>query len=278
MSDKIDGLIKKSFEMNFEPGMDINKKILEEVEHRKKSRMLLSLSRVAVIIIAIIFMGSVGVYASNHIFKKGFVTEHSVSVGNPDYVDDAAIVSSEESVVTESVGHEEGNKNVRWISKDVQTVNGYATNTYYAYKDYETAVLDSGLDNWFNKSYENAEDVIYVVTETEDTVIHCINANFLYGEGNFYIDEEIMSGNIAEDAAHSVCLQNTNNERTYTSASGQAFTLVDEITANDNQKKTIIFVMVAYDDYFGYISFENLKDKEIHKILDTVKLQDKSMD
>ena len=73
MSDKIDGLIKKSFEMNFEPGMDINKKILEEVEHRKKSRMLLSLSRVAVIIIAIIFMGSVGVCASNHIFKKGFV-------------------------------------------------------------------------------------------------------------------------------------------------------------------------------------------------------------
>lgn len=274
MKDKIDILIEKSLHLDFEPDREIKKNILEGrvKEHTGKKTGLFSLSRVAVVVIAVICMGSAGVYASNNIIKKVFVTEHAVSVGNTEYIDDKEIVSQDGDVTTENIGHEEGNGKVKWISKDVQVVNGLATNTYYQYKDYETALLDAGLDNWFQISYKNAENVIYVVTQTEDTLEQCIEADFLYGEGSFHVCEERMTGNIAGDAAHSVQLKNTNNKRDYTSASGQVFTLVDEITDKGEEKKTITFVMVAYGDHFGYISFENLKDEEIHEILDTVKI------
>ncbi len=273
MEDRIDILIEKSLQFDFEPDKEVNERILGGANHRRKNGVLFSFPRVAVAAIAIICMGSVGVYAATNIIKKVFITDHSISVGNSEYVDDAAIALQEKDVKTENVGHEEGGENVKWISKDVQVVNGYATNTYYVYKDYKTALQDAELDNWFGTSYENTENVIYVVTETEDTVDRCLNADFSYGEGSFHVCEEIMTGNIAEDVACSIKLENTNNKRDYTSASGQVFTLVDQITADGAEQKTMTFVMVAYDDYFGYIAFENLKDEEIHKVLDTVEIQ-----
>ncbi len=272
MEDRIDILIEKSLQFDFEPDKEINERILGCANHRRKNGVLFHLPRVAVAAIAIICMGSVGVYAATNIIKKVFITDHSISVGNSEYVDDAVIALPEEDVKTENVGHEEGGENVKWISKDVQVVNDYATNTYYKYKDYKTALQDAGFDNWFGTSYENTENVIYVVTETEATVDRCINADFSYGEGSFHVCEEIMTGNIAEDVAHSIKIENTNNKRDYTSASGQVFTLVDQITADGAEQKIMTFVMVAYDDYFGYIAFENLKDEEIYKILDTVEI------
>lgn len=272
MKDKMDILIERSLQLDFEPDREIKENILESMKHRRKKTGLLSLPRVAVVIVAGICMSSVGVYAASLVIKNVFITDHAISVGNPEYVDDEAIASPEEDVTIENIGHEEGSENVKWLSKDVQIVNGFATNTYYEYKDYETALLDAELDNWFQTSYKNAENAIYVVTQTEDTLEECIEVNFLYGEGRFHVCEERMTGNIAEDVAHSIKLKNTNNKRDYTAASGQVFTLVDEITDDGEEQKTTTFVMVAYDDYFGYISFENLKDEEIHKILDTVKV------
>ena len=272
MKDRIDILIEKSLQLDFEPDKGVNEKILEGVKQRRKNGGLVNLPKVAAIVLAIICMGSIGVYAASNIIKKVFVTDHSISVGNPEYVDDAAIASKEEDVTTENIAHEEGDENVKWIIKDVQVVNGYATNTYYAYKDYETALQDAKLHNWFNTSYEGADNATYVVTETEDTVDRCIDASFLYGEGRFFVCEQVMTGNIAADVAHSIKLENTNNERDYTSASGQVFTLVDQITDDGTEKRTTTFVMVAYDDYYGYIAFEDLDDEEIHKILDTVEI------
>lgn len=270
MKDKIDVLIEKSFEVDYNPDKELNKRILECAKRRQGNGRLWRLPKVAVAVIAVICMGSVVVYAASSIIREVFITEHSVSVGNPDYVDDEAIAAPEEPVTTESVLHEEGNESVNWISKDVEVVNGYATNTYYAYKDYETALQDSGLDNWFNTVYENEEAVTYVVTETEDFVERCINAGFVYGGGSFFLSEGIMTGNLAEDLTRSVQLANTNNKRDYTSVSGQVFTLVDEITEDGIGKRVRTYVMIAYGDYDGYICFENLKNEEIYKILDTL--------
>lgn len=271
MKDRIDVLIEKSFAADYNPDKELNEKILECVKHRQGNRMLWQLPKVAVAVIAVICMGGV-VYAAGSIIKEVFITEHSIFTGNPDYVDDEVVAVSEESVTAENVQHEDGNDSVNWISKDVEIVNGYATNTSYAYKDYETALQDSGLDNWFHTPYENAENVFYVVTETEDFVERCIDAGFVYGTGSFFVSESVMTGNIAEDVTTSIKLANTNNKRDYTSASGQVFTLVDEITEDGTNKRVRTFVMIAYGDYSGYISFENLEDEEIHKILDTVEL------
>lgn len=271
MKDRIDVLIEKSFAADYNPDKELNEKILECVKHRQGNRMLWQLPKVAVAVIAVICMGGV-VYAAGSIIKEVFITEHSIFTGNPDYVDDEVVAVSEESVTAENVQHEDGNDSVNWISKDAEIVNGYATNTSYAYKDYETALQDSGLDNWFHTAYENAENVIYVVTETEDFVERCIDAGFVYGTGSFLVSESVMTGDIAENVTTSIKLANTNNKRDYTSASGQVFTLVDEITEDGTNKRVRTFVMIAYGDYSGYISFENLEDEEIHKILDTVEL------
>lgn len=270
--DNMDILLENALRPNLEPSKEINEKILGSIGHRRSNNMMFKLARVAAVIIAIICVGSIGVYAASQVIKKGFTTEHSISVGNPDYVDDAAIASPGDAVTIENVGHEEGDDSVNWITKDVQVVNGCATNTYYGYKDYETALLDSELANWFNTSYENPENVIYVVTETEDIVERAIDATFLYGEGSFSLHESIMTGNISGDAAYSIQLQNTNNKRNYTSKSGLEFTLVDEITNDGVGEEITTFVMIAYDDYSGYISFHNLNDDEIHMILDTVNI------
>lgn len=272
--DKIDILIEKSLETDYEPGNELNEKILESARHRKKRGIIYKLPRVAAIVLAITCMGSIGVYAAGPIIKKIFTTDHSISTGNPDYVDDDAIASPEDEVSTENLGYEEGDENVNWLTKNVQVVNGYARNTYYTYRDYETALKDAKLDNWFTESYENDGDVTYVVTETEDFLEYSIDASFSYGNGRFFVCEDVLTGNIAEDFAYSVRLENTNNERDYTSASGETFTLVDQITKDGTAEVTTTFVMIVYDDYRGYISFENLTDEEIHKILDTVKVHE----
>lgn len=273
MKNNIDKLIQKAFEQEYKPEPELNEMILEQAKRRKKGRRIVwGLPRVAVIAFAVLCMGGAGVYAANSILKDVFITDHSISSGNPDNVNDEAIAQPEVPVTTEHVLHEEGNETVNWISKDVQIVNGSAKNTYYIYEDYETALLDAGLDNWFCKSYEAAENAVYVITETEDLQEYCVSASFLYGGGSFHIEEEILKGNISEDTAYSVKLTNTNNKRTYTSASGQDFTLVDEMTENDGEKTVKTFVMIAYDNYYGYIFFENLSDAEIHQILDTVKI------
>lgn len=274
MKDNMDILLKKALEPTIEPAQELNNKVLESIQQRDtkeaKGKRAVRLSRVAVAMIAVCCLTPLGVYAANKVMKKASVTEHSISVGNPDYIDDAAIASSEEPVKTETVSHEEGNESVKWLTKDVEKVNDYATNTYYAYKDYETAVKDAGLDTWFDKNYENEGNVTYAVTETEDFVNKSINVEFIYGEGRFSISEQIMTGNVAEDAATSIQLQNTNNRRDYTSKSGQVFTLVDQIANDGTEDTTTTFVIIAYDSYYGYISFNNLKEEDIHNILDTV--------
>lgn len=274
MKDNMDILLKKALEPTIEPDQELNNKVLESIRQKDtketKGKRAVRLSRVAVAMIAVFCLAPLGVYAANKVMKKASVTEHSISVGNPDYIDDAAIASSEEPVKTETVSHEEGNESVKWLTKDVEKVNDYATNTYYVYKDYETAVKDAGLDTWFDKNYENAGNVTYAVTETEDFVNKSIDAEFIYGEGRFSISEQIMTGNVAEDAATSIQLQNTNNRRDYTAKSGQVFTLVDQIANDGTEDITTTFVIIAYDSYYGYISFNNLKEEDIHNILDTV--------
>lgn len=272
MKDDMDILLEKALQPNVAPCRDLNEKILRSMGDKRKNRAAFKLTRVAAVVIAILCVGSVGVYAANYILKKAIVTDHTLSVGNPDYIDDGAIASPEDAVTTENMGHEEGDETVNWITKDVQVVNGYATNTYYAYGDYETALLDSGLDNWFNTVYENDENVIYCVTETEDVMYYSIDAIFNYGRGTFSICESVITGNIAEDMAYSVSLQNTHNKRMYTSESGQEFTLVDEIIEDENGEHITTYVVIAYGDYYGSISFKNLTDDDIYQILDTVKI------
>lgn len=273
MKDNMDNLLKKALQPNDLPDAELNEKIIEmgtKVRKYKQERMVMKLARTAAVVLGVISLGSVTVYAANKVIKNVLVTDHAISVGNPDYIDDAAIAKDEEIPPIENVLHEEGDASVKWLTKDVQVVGGYATNTYYAYPDYATAISDAGLDNWFREKLEDAEYVTYVLTETEDYTEKSINASFFYHEGSFFVSENIMTGNIAEDVASSIKLQNTNNVREYQSETGYEFTLVDEISEEEGETITTTFVMVAFDDYYGYISFNDLSEDEMKAILDMI--------
>ena len=77
---------------------------------------------------------------------------------------------------------------------------------------------------------------------------------------------------IAENAAYSVIMNKTSNERSYTSKSGIEFTLVDDIEAKvgGTESGVSTFVMIAYGKYVNYIRFDNMTDDEIHDIMDKV--------
>lgn len=273
MKDKMDFLLESALQPNDSPDIELNEKIIEmsaKVRKHKPESFVLKLAKTAAIVIGVVSVGSVSVYAASQVIKKVFVTDHTISVGNPDYVDDDAIARDEKIPTIENVLHEDGDASVKWLTKDVQVVGGYATNTYYTYPDYETALSDTGLDNWFREPFEDVSDVTYVLTETEDHTDKSINATYFYHDGSFFVSENIMAGNVAEDVANSILLKNTNNVREYTSGSGYEFTLVDEISEGEEGTITTTFVMIAYDDYYGYISFNDLSDEEIQSILNTV--------
>ncbi|MGN0394938.1 MAG: hypothetical protein ACI4EF_06210, partial [Coprococcus sp.] len=121
MKDDMDILLENALKPDFEPDKELNEKILGSIGHRKSSKTFKVL-RAAAAIVAIICVSSIGVYAASQIIRKVFVTDHSISVGNPDYLYDDEMNSMEEEVTIENIGHEEGADNVNWITKDVQVV------------------------------------------------------------------------------------------------------------------------------------------------------------
>lgn len=273
MKDNMDIILEAALQPNILPDTDLNEKIIAmsvATGKQNTTSTVLRLARVAAIFLIVICVGSVSVYAAGKLIKKVFVTDHTISVGNPDYVDDAVVAMDEEMVDVKDKSHEDGDGSVRWLTKDVQVVGGYTTNTYYTYKDYATAILDTGLHNWFHEVVGDVESITYVLSENEDFTEKSINASYYYHDGSFQVSENVVTGNIASDVANSITLKNTDNVREYTSVSGYEFTLVDQIMESEDGVITTTFVMIAYDDYYGYISFDNLSDEEIKSILDTV--------
>lgn len=267
MKDRMDILLEKALQPEFEPETELNNKIFEAMKTRKANKAA-RYTKVAVMILGGVLLSSTAVYAANLIIEKVFVTEHTISVGNPEYVDDAAIAADDGSnAQVDTLSEEKGNENVNWESKKVEKVNNFATNTYYEYSDFQKALTDSKLPNWFNKTYETVNNATYVVSEFDGAKSEELAAEFSHGNGTFFMSVSIMTGNVAEDVAHSLQLKNTGNERTYASAMGQEFTLVDEKREDGT---VVTYVFIVYDSYFGYISFSEMTEEEIHQILDTV--------
>lgn len=261
--------------------------IFEALEYKKSNivrfpKMMHKFGKVAAITALLLCVGTASVYAAATVIKKKIITDqgviitdHAVSVGNPDYVDDDAISSDEGEVTIENKEHVDGDETVNWLTKDVQIVNGDAVNTYYRYTAYETAVADFDMSLWFSSFPGECMFVTAALTETPDTLHKSINASYQYKSGEVYLYEDIMTGNVAEDVAQSVVLKNTSNIRQYTNVNGRVFTLVDEKSNNHETGEEVIttYVMLTEEKYFGYISFAGISEDDMHEILDMLLLK-----
>ena len=289
-------LLREALRPELSPSAELNERILsgDTVVDTKKQkdgiRKWYILPKAAVAAAAIVLVSSAGVYAATRLLSDPVVTDHSISVGNTEYVDDDAIMATEEPPTITNISSEKGDENVKWLTKDVEIVNGY-TNTRYTYATYEEAAAEAGMDQWLSSEYYVTEESagftdiegdgyhskeVYadfrVITGIEGDGYHNkeVDADFRVKEGRIHINESLADAGVAEDAAYSILLQHPSNERTYTAENGLQYKLIDDVAGEE--QSTITYVMIAYDKYTGYLSFEGMTDEEIHEVLEDVKL------
>jgi len=275
MKPNMDRLLKEALRPELSPSAELNERILSgnrEVDPKKQKngiRKWYMFPKAAVAAAALVLIGSAGVYAATKLLSDPVVTEHSISVGNTEYVDDDAIMASEEPATVENISSEKGDENVKWLTKDVEIVNGY-TNTRYTYATYEEAAAEAGMDRWLGTEYASASPASFTDVEGQGYHSKMVNAEFHVKSGVVFISESVAEAGVADDAAYSIRMQHPSNERTYTAENGLQFKLVDDTSAEGN---VTTFVLIAYDRYTGYLSFEGLTDEEIHEVLENVSIQ-----
>ena len=147
---ELDSVLSQALLPAFSPPSELNRQLLSgEVKidgSRQKAaiRKMYMIPKVAAVVLAILCVGGAGVYAATQLLKKPTVTEHGISVGNTEYIDDAAIAKTEEPVTTNQLSYEEGTADTLWTSKTVTEVNGYVTTTY-AFDSYTKAQQEAGI-------------------------------------------------------------------------------------------------------------------------------------
>ena len=238
------------------------------------------LIRAAITMLILTSVGAVGVYAANYFLKKTTVYDHGISVGNQEYTKDEDLAEPWEPVPETKEGTFEGGPDDKWEKKEVVLTNGVYRNSYYYYPDYESAIEDTMIDNLFSEPIGEATSICFVETvELSGDEIkengykeYELDSWFSCNGKAVFLSQAKQEG-VEEDAAYSVIMNKTDNERNYTSKSGIEFTLVDDIEAKVNggtEDGISTYVMISYGDVSGFMIFEEMQDDEIHEILDKV--------
>ena len=188
-----------------------------------------------------------------------------------DYVDDQAVIASEEPASVELISSETGDATTKWLTKEVSKVNGY-TNTSFTYDSYRTAAEEAGMSCWIEAEHDKPESVEYTKVEGDGYRSRTISATFRVNDGEICLSQSVDDEGVSEDMAYSVRLNAPTNQRTHTTKAGQEFTLVDDVTGEGEESRTVTYVMITYDQYKGYLSFENLTDEKIGDFLEGLTL------
>ncbi len=270
---ELDRMLSEALKPKLKPSAGLNEGILSgeaatDPERQKRGiRKWYLLPKTAVAAAAIVLIGSAGVYAATQLLKDPVVTEHTVSVGNTEYVNDDAIMATETPATVETISTEKGNASTKWQTKKVEKVNGY-TNTWLTYADYAEAAEDAGLPRWLGENYKAESPVTFVETKGKGYHSRELHAEFRIHEGTALLITSLADEGVAEDAAYSIQMGHPTNERTYTTKAGIQFRLVDDMVGEGQPITT--YVMIAYDRYTGYLAFTGLSEKEIHQVLEDV--------
>jgi hypothetical protein len=290
--DAFDILLRDSLQPVHEPGEELNAKVIKNIkrlqDHSKndvsdvssiiklsRNRIAISIPRIAAAVIILSLLCTGGVYAANFILNKVIVTDHGISVGNEDYIDDEEMAKPYEPVSEEDKGQTKPGAGDKWLSKNEVLTNSEFLNTYYEYPDYDTMVSDTRFENIFATVPAKTTNATYVTTDFGDgTMEYSIDVDIAYKDGTMHLYQDILEGNVAEDITFSVPVYQKENVRNYTTKSGLEFTLVDG--KNQQGDESITTVMISYGKINGYMSFYNLSENEIHEVLELIDIKDQS--
>ncbi len=267
MNYNMDHLLKESLRPTFSPHEDLNKMILEcagKVTPLKRKSTLSGVIKAAIIIICIACISVPTTKAALDFIKNVYFTKNSVSTGNPAYVVEDN--GSEKEVYVEDLGKVEGGPNDKWIYKETNIVNSY-TNTYFYYNNVEDAFADAGMDSWLTEPVTWKEYPAYIRSEGVDTLSKSIQVTILWGEGTVHFTQDIVLGNVAEDMAYIVPLNEPSNRRTY-----KDFVLVDSLRMWEGEYITETVVILRDEDYNGHLKFRDVSEEDIYEFLDSLRI------
>lgn len=276
-TDDMDEMLARALRPEMSPSEELNRQLLSgevktDSDRQKRGiRKWYVLPKAAVAAAALVLIGSVGVYAATQLLKKPEVTEHTISVGNTEYIDDQAVISTEAPATVEQISSEAGDASTKWLTKDVSIVNGY-TNTSFTYDSYRTAAQEADMFCWIEPEYDTPEYVNYTTVDGEGYLSRMVYATFHVNEGEVRLCQSVDEKGVSDDMAYSIQVNAPSNQRTYTTKAGQEFTLVDDVTGEGEESRTLTYVLIAYDQYKGYLSFEKMSDAEIGIFLENLKL------
>lgn len=279
MKDKYDLYMEEALQPTMEPDSALNERIIAESKKSKRKfnrKVVFYFAKAAVAAVILVIFAPKAVNAAEFFKEKYFVTKHSISTGDPEYVNDDWLMEKGEELSVEDVQHEDGDSSVNWLSKKVERFSGNATLTSFYYDDYSKALADSGHDNLFDTKYET-QNATYSFLETSSNDVKSLDADLVYFDKTFHVTQESFIGNVESNRAHSIVLQNTGNVRTYEAKSGEKFTLVDENRKDGDTEKIRTYTMIAYGKVVGYLSFEEFSEAEIQSVLNSIRFPQETM-
>lgn len=284
----IDDLLQKALTPDMEPTAELNDRILNATITKKKKKSYSMITKVAAVALSIALATPVVAFAAEKIndyikMRDAYITDDSISMGNPDYMVPEDTSTTEDEVVSTNLGRVEGTENDKWLYMEEVQLSNSIKNTFYYYDDYQKAIEDSGLDKWFNAEFEvcyegyYGGDVRYCIVDWDDYHSYEVQGTLKYNDGYFHVNESRAEGNVAEDYAYTVPISNRDNVREYVNKAGVGFALVDSSrTMSDGEELISTVVVIRYGLYSGSIEFYNLSEEEIHEILDTLTVSNDS--
>lgn len=142
--------------------------------------------------------------------------------------------------------------------------------TEYRYEDYYAAALDAGFEQLFSENYKG-KTFYYIYEHTDEhskdsPADYSISGSYVYGNGSFTLSQYPGKD---ENTEFAVITSETGNNREYVSSTGCLFALTDDRDEN-GQART--HTLVKCDGYFLTLEFTGMSEKEIHAVLETVRL------
>lgn len=289
---ELDSLLKQSLTPDKLADAGLDAAILERLEdssfanQRQEKRQARQWSKglvakVAAIVLAVLALGAGTTYAAGRILGNVVIRETRLAVG--DHAEtwvarEQSIPLPEELPDIEVVEKVTGGAGDQWVEREEIQVDGSHT-CNYTYLDYQTAVSDVGFPNVFTTILGTQESVTYQTVaysipgwesfQGGDMLYLCCN----YGLGSYQLEQMPRAGEDPESAGicgFSVPMTHSGNVRSYVSANGTEFTLVDDLVQGSVLQKTV--VMIDCEKMIGSVTFHGLTEEEIHQVLDTLDL------
>lgn len=287
---ELDSLLKQSLTPDEQADAGLNAAILERLEdpsfaeQKQEKKHIRHWSKglvvkVAAVALAVLAVGAGTTYAAGRIMGRVAVRETRLAIGDNaeayvsrEYHRDPVPQGGYDIEVTEWVM---GGPNDNWLRKEVLRVENCYNSNYY-YSDYETAISDAGYPNVFTTILGKQEQVIYQTVQCMEgsKPRSQIYLDCRYGErGGLWRLEQMQRGDKNSGrlgvSTISMPMTHSDNVRTYVSANGTEFTLVDDMQG-PIVKNTV--VMIDCEKMIGDMIFRDMTEDEIHQVLDTLDL------